>query len=435
MASAQEALEAIRALPGCVSTELMPGASVVSGRLTGFVAEFAPTASVAAQLLQHTIGGTSLYAMQDEALDETTVLATLDALARAVPHETPQPYALGHEERIWRPAMCGPDSYLKVLRSIDPVEHTASWFLSVRSQVPIKPADVSRVFERMTYGQLVGSVEWQQLTHAASRNRNRIAADAVTAIGVSVQTHADSVQTRHVGETVSLAVPYTEVATNTFALDADSGNVIFYGGCTPATEARHGVLLSPSANTEVWVHGSPLTGVNKYGGPFKTPLKNAFPVSTGIVDAKAAPGVRERAAIAKRLRCTGPMDMCRAAVRGRTGAVDPAWFATAVDQLGWEYAWSSTTMETVMGVIGGDDESSMDLATLLDLSDMQDEVVVSTKNPVLSTMLANARAVSYAMSGRGGKTTFASFMEGAETGVVRIPRAALLALSDVLSAS
>ena len=194
-------------------------------------------------------------------------------------------------------------------------------------------------------------------------------------------------------------------------------------------------MLSPSANTEVWIHGSPLSGVNKYGGPFKTPIKNAFPVSTGVVDSKAAPSVRERAAIAKRLRCTGPMDMCRAAVRGRTGAVDPAWFAAAVAQLGWEYAWSSTTMETVMGVIGGDDESAMDLATLLDLSDMQEEVVVSTKNPVLTSMLSNARAISYALSGRSGKTTFSSFMEGAESGVVRIPRAALLALSDVLSAS
>lgn len=433
MDAAAEALKAIRELPGCVSAELVPGASVIGGRLHGFVAEFSPTAHVSPWLLQHTVGGTSLYAIQDEALDETTMLSTLDNLARAVPHESSQPYALGHEERAWRPAMTGPDSYLKVLRSIDPVEHTASWYLSVRSQVPIKQSDVARTFERMTYGQLVASTEWQQLMHANSRNRNRIAADAVTSIGVSVQTHADSVQSRYTDKPVSLAVPYTEVITNTYLVDADTDTVRFYGGCTPSTEARQGILLSPSANTEVWIHGSPLTGVNKYGGPFKTPIKNAFPISTGVVDAKAAPGVRERAAIAKRLRCTGAMDMCRAAVRGRTAAVDPAWFATAVEQLGWEYAWASTTMETVMGVIGGDDEATMDLSTMLDLSDMQHEVVVSTKNPVLSTMLTHARAISYALSGRSGKTTFSDFMEGAETGAVRIPRAALLALSDVLS--
>lgn len=436
------AASAIEGLRGCTSVSLLPNSSVRGTVLSGYVASFEPDAKVSTHLMtQNIISGTSIYAINNVDLEETHVLNSLQKLGSAVPHESPQSFSISSQDtRIWQAAMVGPDSYVKVCRFLDIAEHVTSWFIVVRSALPISAREIETAFGTCTYAEMLASPSWKSYQNASSRNRNRLAATAALALGLRVDMHADATHTL-ASDPVNVAVPITEVTSNTFSFhpgkSGDEDRIMFYSGCANTEETRNGVLISPTANSELWLHGNPDTGLNMRGGPFSNAVFNAFPISTGPADTTAMPDARERATIARRMVWSNAMALNSSAVRARFKPIDSAWFSAANAKFGWSHEWGCTQLETIISKIAADDEHAMSLDMLLKLNESksQDDVVISIKNGAIHNLIDNLAAVRFMMEGNGCSSlpAMSDIMANAESGNVHIPYQMLLALRDVMN--
>ena len=432
----ERAVEGVKALPGCQSVDTLTNASVRGSHLTGYVASFDASANVSTRIMgENVIGGTSIYPINNVDMDEAYVLNALPRLGDSVIDKSPQTFSITNSDsRVWYAAMLGYDSYVKICRHIDITEHTTSWYMVVRSQLPISAREIENVFGSMTYVEMLSSPHWVTYINASSRNRNRIAAKVALGLGLRVDMHADATHTLE-SDAVNVAVPITEVITNTFyATDADT--VSFYVGCVNVGEIRNGILISPTANSELWLHGDPNTGIDMRGGPFFNDFKNAFPISTGISDPGAMPDARERASIARRITWSNSMALNSSAVRGRYKPIDTAWFSSAVSSFGWNHPWGYTALETIISKVAADDEHVMDLDMLLKLNESKshENVVLSMRNTAVHQIIDHLDAVRYAMEGNGclHVPTLSDIMSDAETGTANVPYQMLLALRDVL---
>lgn len=429
----EAALSALTCVPGCTGVEALPNASMLGTTPTGFVATFDASARVdTAMLRRYILGGTSMYKINNDQ-SEATLLPKLQLLGKCVSDESTQAYSLVHaDKRLWKAAMCGTDAYVKITKHVDPVLHATSWYIAVRAELPVATRDLDTLFGRKTYGEMIVSDAWQIYRGAAARNRNRLAATVATNLKLHVDMHADATH-MHEECPINVAVPCAETYINNWYA-ADESTVALYAGCTNVNDCSKGVMISPSANTEVWLHGDPLTGVDMRGGPFKNGTHNAFPISTGIKNAKAMPDERERAAIAQRMVWANSMAVNSSAIRDRYKPMDAMWYANAVKTLGWQYEWGASTFETVLCKITPDNDTAMTLPMLLEFNESRDDVVLSMRNAAVHALLDNLSEVKIVMEAEEDAAvmpTLAQMMYGAEEGLVTIPRAVLVALHAV----
>jgi hypothetical protein len=429
----EKALHALTCLPGCVGVAPLSNASLVGAVPTGFVATFSKGASVECGMLRrHLLGGTSIYKINNDQSDGC-LLPKLQLLGKSVSDESTQAYSLlAADKRVWKAAMIGNDAYIKIAKHVDPVEHATSWYIVVRSQLPVVDREFETIFGGMTYAQMIVSDSWQIYKSAATRNRNRLAASVATALGLLVDMHADATNMFE-GAPINVAVPCGETLINGWYEDGDT-SVSLYAGCTNTAECGKGIMISPSANTEVWLHGDPVSGVDMRGGPFSNDIQNAFPTSTGIENAKAMPDERERAKISERITWANSMAVNSSAIRGRFKAMDASWYAAAARNLGWEYSWGSIVLETVLCKIAPDNDTAMTLHMLLELNETRRDITLSMRNAAVHSLIDNLAAVKIVMEAAdesASMPTLAQMMLGAEDGVVCIPTAVLVSLNTV----
>jgi len=421
----------LRGVSGLECVHKLPGAGMRDGRLGQVVLQFDPREPVDHKLFEmYPPGGTSLYAVRT-AFDVSTLKERLSALGEAVPTGSTHPFTVNVDAAVpWVAGLCGQDAYVKLLRHRDVEKHADTWWLAVRSELPLKKGELERVFKSdtaVTYDALVASPEWRAVMEAATLNRNRLAYRAATALGVALRIVCTDVSAN--GATVG--EPAVNQASNCYWAFDDS--VFLFAGSACTSVSMNGVLISPSAHAELWLNGTP-DNVYSYGTSFGTKMSNGMPVNTGMRDARALPDDEERRYIAAHMTWDNARGMSSTAVRDRSHGADALWLQQLAD-LGWDRAWGWRLLETVACKVHAHDESQMSIDDILLYSEPGSKITLSMTSPLVAQLIASIGKIHRVMAAgedtHGSVPTLSSLMEGAETGYIHVPRIVLEILLEL----
>lgn len=341
-------------MQGLEAISIMPQATVTSDNdLVGFACSFAGAANVDTRLLKQLGCGTSMYLITPNSkLSDPYFTDHLETLHKSVPESSYKAFDLNDSSNEWDFGLNHACGSVKVMKHSNITTNKTEYYILVRAGTP-QPViqEFNYQAQSMRYCDLVQSKEYTRLMRVSELNRDRIAAEAAQNMQVEIagRTVRELKDERVGNPCLSNPSCYFETGENAV--------VYYYNGCTSTAHASAGVVCEcVGANTERWFLGNPASRVTDGGGPWKNPVLNACPTTTGICSAAehkqmfAGVSVDEKQAMRQRYVWEGCLPMTHTCTRGISKGCSQSFISYMTNQnfTAWNMSWGFYDLEVVV---------------------------------------------------------------------------------------